>query len=77
MQTWGGQQGVAADLDPPMGPLPDAGWKGSVCQPSQMDRLQKLCTDYERSKEFLPVPERLFKALLQDEKGEPWGLASL
>lgn len=77
MQTWGRQQGAAAVLDPPVGPLPEAGRKGSVCQPSQMDRLQKLCRDYERGRELLPVPERLCKALLQDGKGEPGGLAPL
>lgn len=55
------------------------GQKGSVCGPSHMERLQKLqlCESCERDNEFLPVPERPFRAPLHCGMGGPELLASL
>lgn len=60
---------------PPNGPLPEAGQKSSVCQPSQMERLQKLVEHCKRGNDFLPVPERPFGSPPQRE-GRALGLAS-
>lgn len=78
------ERGGDQQRSPPPTPCPmwlaaRRGQKGSVCGPSHMESLQKLqlCQSCERDNEFLPVPERPFRAPLHYGMGGPELLASL